>query len=185
MGRTGKSNSEKAMMAEWKNRQKKESGSPLDSIVAVLTVVAVFLVGYELYYVCVVYDGFLSTFLVDVKGIAFGMVQFLLAMWLFNKYFLPKITAGMISDAVQHLQHDSEIKPVIEKIKGIVNKLEPVVKQLRGFDLNGFQHDLEPLIETVKHVDPDKINELATTLKKLAENLQRTVETPVDIPEPD
>jgi len=124
-------------------------------------------------------------FLIEcLQGLFVGALSFLFSMWVFNKYFLPKMVANMGTDFIKAIQKDPEIKPLIDKAKDLLNRLEPFVKQLKSVDLDKLQSDFKPLLETVKKIDPETIEELLQTLKELAGNFKEKLEKP-KIPKPD
>lgn len=118
-----------------------------------------------------------------IFGLISSIISFISGMYVFNKYFLPKLTAKMFVDGFKHLQADPEISIYMKKGKEIINRLEPVMKQLKNVDLNKIQKELRPFFEAAKKIDPKDVEDLMKSLKNLTGTVQQAIEKP-KIPKP-
>lgn len=119
-----------------------------------------------------------------IVGLLTGIPSFVIGFWIYNRFFLPKQTSQVALNLIKIAKQDPELKPFIDKAKQIINILEPVIKEVKTLDLNGLKKDLQPLLETVKKIDPQKIDELLTSAKKLIDSFAEKTEKP-KIPSPD
>lgn len=120
-----------------------------------------------------------------VKILITGFISFVLGMWYFNKYILPKLYVQMGSNLFKQAQEDPNLKSTIQKAKKIIEELEPFIAKLKKIDIEKYQKDLQPLIETLTKVDPKEVDDLLKSLKELTGTVQKAIEKPKKIPEPD
>lgn len=100
-------------------------------------------------------------------------------------YFLiPPMTARTTKRTIEALKKDPEIKPLIDKAKEIINKLEPLVNQFKNIDLEKLQKDFTPLYEAIKKIDAEDIDGLLKALKDLTGMVTKAIEKP-NVPKPD
>lgn len=111
-------------------------------------------------------------------GIPTGFFSFFLAMWYFNKYQLPKLAPSMGKEAVKHVAELPEIKKLIEKGNGLIEQLEPIIENVKKVDFEKIQSDLAPLLNTLKKINVETIEELIEVIKSLAEKATKKPKVP-------
>lgn len=121
---------------------------------------------------------------ITILNLMSGLLSFTASMYVFNKYFLPKIMADMGTSTVKTLSKDPEIKPFIDKTKLLLEKLEPIIEKFRNLDIEKLQDDLKPMVEAFKRIDPNTLDEILSNVKGLTGNLAKKTEKP-KIPKPD
>ena len=120
-----------------------------------------------------------------LKILITGFLSFVLGMWYFNKYILPKLYVKMGSNLLKQATEDDGFKPWITKAKKIIEELEPFVAKLKKVDIEKVQKDLQPLIDALKKVDPKDIEDLLKEIKELTGTIKKSIGKPEKIPEPD
>lgn len=121
--------------------------------------------------------------LTAIWGVISSIISFVIGMYVFNKYFLPKIVANMGIDTINTLRKDPEIEPYIKKVKEIIDRLEPIVAKFKELDLAKLGDDIKPFIEAIKKIDPKTIDELLQSVKALTNSFKEKLEKP-KIPKP-
>jgi hypothetical protein len=119
-----------------------------------------------------------------LKTLIVGFASFVLGMWYFNAYILPKVYVKMGSNLFKGAENDPSFKPWIDKFKKIMEELEPFVAKLKTVDVEQIQKDVQPLIAALKKVDPKDIEDLMKTLKELGGTVKNAIEKPENIPKP-
>lgn len=94
-----------------------------------------------------------------------GAIGFFISMYLFNKYYLPKMAPQMGKDMIKALKELPEVQNLVKRANGLMDQFEP-------------------LLEKVKNVDSEKVEEAVKALTELAGNVAKKLEKP-EIPEPD
>lgn len=122
-----------------------------------------------------------AVLLTGIVNLIVGFISFVLGMWYFNKFVLPKILASQGIEFIKNLQKDPQIKGIITKFKKIADQLEPVVEKMKNFDLDKLQEDLKPFLESIKKIDPKTVEDALRSIKQLTNSVTKTPE----IPEPD
>lgn len=117
----------------------------------------------------------------NIGNIISGFIGFVLGMWYFNRFILPKIYAKMGVDLISNMREDAKIKPIITRFSKMAEQLEPVVEKLKTVDFAKMQEDLKPLMETLKKIDPEAVEDLLNSLRKWT----NTITEKPKIPEPD
>lgn len=127
----------------------------------------------------------------DWFGWGMGLAQGLIvgiASGLFLFYFvLPRMAASSARKTIEELKKDGDLKPVIEKAKEIITRLEPVTKKLAtafaNIDVDKLQSDVKPFFELIKKIDPKDVDDLVKEIKGLTGTIKKSIEKP-KIPEP-
>jgi hypothetical protein len=119
-----------------------------------------------------------------LKILITGFVSFVLGMWYFNKYILPKIYVKMGSNLFKGASEDPNFKPWIERFKKIVEEIEPLVAKFKKVDFEKTLKDLQPFLDSVKKIDPQTVDDLLKSVKELAKTATKAIEKPKSIPQP-
>lgn len=126
----------------------------------------------------------LIEFLIQIlAGIIVGVTSGIISLYIFYTYLLPGLTKTMTKNLLSDLKKDEEFKPLIAKGAEIINRLEPIMKELRTLDINGIQKDLRPLLEIAKKVNAEKIDGLIDSIKDIIDHFKKSIEKP-NIPSP-
>lgn len=91
-----------------------------------------------------------------------GALGIFVGMWIFNRFFLAKMTPQMGKDVITAFKDSPDIKALLKRLNGLVDKFEPFIKE----------------------IDPEAIEALLKTLKDLADTVKDKLEQP-KIPRPD
>jgi hypothetical protein len=78
-------------------------------------------------------------------GIIQGTVVSVIGGIVIFYFLIPPMTSKTTKRTVEALKKDPEIKPLIDKAKELVVKLEPLANQFKNLDLEKIQKDFTPL----------------------------------------
>lgn len=84
----------------------------------------------------------------------------------------------MGKEAVKHVAELPEIKKLIEKGNGLIEQLEPIIENVKKVDFEKIQSDLAPLLNTLKKINVETIEELIEVIKSLAEKATKKPKVP-------
>ena len=118
-------------------------------------------------------------------GLAQGIIISIVGGYILLRFILPRMAAESARHTLKELKKDGEIKPIIDKAKDIVNRLQPLVEQFKNLDLDKIQKDIKPFLDVIKKIDPKDVEDLLKSLKELTGTVQKAIEKPEKIPEPD
>lgn len=120
-------------------------------------------------------------------GLLQGLVVSVIGGYILLKFILPRMAAASARQTIEELKKDGELKPIIDKAKDIITRLEPVAKKLatafKNLDLDKLQDDIQPFLELGRKIDPKDVEELMQSLKELTGTIKKSIEKP-KIPEP-
>lgn len=120
----------------------------------------------------------ISFFQEVLKGILIGIIggipSWIIGMWYFNKYVMPKMAPGMIKKAME----TPEVQDLIKRGSGTLAKIEPFIEKLKDLKLE--EIDGELINEALRSLN----TEILPALKNLAETFGKRLEKP-NIPEPE
>jgi predicted RNA-binding protein with EMAP domain len=121
-------------------------------------------------------------------GLAQGLTVSVIGGVILLYFILPKMAAKSAHQTLEAMKNDDELKPIIEKAKEIITRLEPVTKKLAtafaNIDLDKLQDDVKPFIEMMKKVDPKDVEDLLKEVKSLTGTIKKSIEKP-EIPKPE
>lgn len=117
-------------------------------------------------------------FIDSARTLAVGFISFVLGMWYFNKYLLPKMYVKMGSSLFKQISIDPEFQPMIQKLKRIISELEPLTAQVKQIDIEKVIADVKPIIEALKKIKPEDIEALINAVKSFSGTMKETPEIP-------
>jgi uncharacterized protein YoxC len=109
-----------------------------------------------------------------------GAVSGLILIW----FVLPRRGIKTAAQTLKAAKKDPDIAPIFDKTKEIIDKLHPLVEQFKNLDLAKFQKDAQPLLDAIKKIDPQTIDDLLRAVKELANSATKAIEKPKKIPKP-
>jgi len=118
-------------------------------------------------------DAVLSLMVDIVKGLLVGIPSFILGMWYFNKYVLPKMAPEMFEKVIE----TPKVQSIIKRAGNLLTKLEPFIEKLKELNLEKIDGDL--INDALRSLSV----EILPALKNLAETFGKKLENP-KIPEP-
>lgn len=108
------------------------------------------------------------------KTLIVATFSFIIGMWYFNRFVLPKLLVKQGGSMIKQAVEDDNIKPYIDKGKKIVEDVGPIVEKLKKIDFDGFVE----LINSLKRIDPQKVNVIIDGVKNFVENLAKNQPPP-------
>jgi hypothetical protein len=131
----------------------------------------------------IMFDWF-SWFMGLLNGVVSGAISGVILLY----FILPRMASKSARQTLEEMKKDGELKPIIDKAKEIITRLEPVTKKLadafKNLDLDKIQEGIQPYIELGKKIDPQDIDALLKQLKELSGTVQKAIEKPKKIPKP-
>lgn len=105
------------------------------------------------------------------KNVVSGLFTFVFGMYVFNRFLLPKISAKMAVNTGKAVMADPEVQSYLQKGKATLDELKNFVDKLKQIDLVQLNTDVRPLVNALKNIDPDTINDMLTRFGRLTDQL--------------
>ena len=121
-----------------------------------------------------------------LMGIIQGTITAIIGGVIIFIWLIPRMTKATTKRTIDELKKDPEIKPILDKAKEIVDKLQPLAAQFKNINLEQIQRDFKPLYDAIKQIDAKDIASLVATLRELSGTVTKALEKPKKpLPEPE